>query len=77
MGTSVSASISEALMVATTAAASGRYIRPSIPVMPKSGRNTAITISVAKAIGRPTSTAAASAPLRTRASRSADREAVE
>ncbi len=35
-------------------------MRPSIPPMPKSGRNTATTISVAKAIGRPTSIAAAS-----------------
>ena len=36
-------------------------MRPSMPVMANSGRKTAITISVAKAIGRPTSMAAPSA----------------
>ena len=61
MGTSVMARMRDAPTVATTAAASGRYIRPSMPLMPKSGRNTAMTIRVAKAIGRPTSTAALSA----------------
>ena len=47
-------------MAATTAAARGRYMRPSMPLMAKRGLNTAMTIKVAKAIGRPTSTAAAS-----------------
>jgi hypothetical protein len=61
IGTSVSASTSAAIIAAMTAAASGWYIRPSIPVMPKSGRNTTITMKVAKAIGRATSTAAETA----------------
>ena len=56
-------------MAATTAAASGRYIRPSMPLIAKSGVKTAITIRVAKAIGRPTSTAAASATSRGAAAR--------
>ena len=54
-GTSVSARTSDAASAAITAAASGRYMRPSMPVIAKSGRKTAMTISVAKAIGRPTS----------------------
>ncbi len=60
-GTTLSASSSEAATAAITAAASGWYMRPSIPDMPKSGRKTAITMTVAKAIGRPTSVAARTA----------------
>ena len=47
----VSASSSDAAIAAITAAASGWYMRPSMPGMPKSGRKTAMTMSVAKAIG--------------------------
>src|SRR5512145_2695035 len=57
-GTSVSASTSDAARHATTAAARGWYIRPSMPDIAKSGRKTATTISVANAMGRPTSIAA-------------------
>ena len=46
-GTSVSDSSSEASTAVITAAASGWYIRPSMPVIPNSGANTATTIKVA------------------------------
>ena len=60
-GVRVSASVSAASIDNTTDAESGRYIRPSMPDMPNRGRKTAATSNVAKAIGRPTSTAAARA----------------
>ena len=59
-GTSVRARAREAAMAATTAAARGRYMRPSMPLMANRGVKTAMTIRVAKAMGRPTSMAAAS-----------------